>query len=66
MVAATAEKTECRILDADGSHVRAKCSCSYFYKNRLRGGPCRHLLALQLLVKDQSIASSQPDGGGRR
>ena len=40
------------ILDTDGGYSRAKCSCSYFYKNRLRAGPCRHLLALQLSLKD--------------
>jgi hypothetical protein len=66
MIAATAEKTECEgILDADGSYTRAKCSCSYFFKNRLRGGPCRHLLAVQLLLKDQSFSSPQSDGGRR-
>jgi hypothetical protein len=52
MIAAQAEKTQCEgILDGDGVYSKAKCSCSYFYKNRLRGGPCRHLLAVQLLVK---------------
>ncbi len=67
MIAAAAEKTECEgILDADGSYTKAKCSCSYFFKNRLRGGPCRHLLAVQLSLKEQSFESSQPEGGGRR
>jgi hypothetical protein len=35
------------ILDLDGAFRGAKCSCSYFYKHRLRAGPCRHLLALR-------------------
>lgn len=52
LVMAQVEKTACEgILDPDGTYTRAKCACSYFYKNRLRGGPCRHLLALQLHLK---------------
>jgi hypothetical protein len=34
------------ITDADRRFQRARCSCSTFYKRRLRGGPCRHLMAL--------------------
>jgi hypothetical protein len=46
---ATVSGTECEgILDLDGAFRGAKCSCSYFYKNRLRAGPCRHLLALRM------------------
>lgn len=53
LLAARVERTACEgILDADGAWARAKCECSYFYKHRLRGGPCRHLLALQLSVRD--------------
>jgi hypothetical protein len=36
------------ILGGDGRFARAKCSCSFFHKSRLRQGPCRHLVALQL------------------
>jgi hypothetical protein len=36
------------VLDADGVLSRAKCTCSYFHRFRLRAGPCRHLLALRL------------------
>ncbi len=36
------------IVDADGLMTRAKCSCHHFFKNGLRAGPCRHLLALRL------------------
>jgi hypothetical protein len=36
------------IVDADGAFRGAKCSCSFFFKNRLRAGPCRHLVALKL------------------
>jgi hypothetical protein len=52
MITAIAEKTPCEgILSADGAYTRAKCQCSYFFKNRLRGGPCRHLLAVQLHLR---------------
>jgi hypothetical protein len=36
------------VVDADGVFKSAKCSCSFFHKNRLRAGPCRHLVALKL------------------
>ncbi len=40
--------TSCEgVVDADGKFGRARCSCSYFFQNRLRRGPCRHLLALR-------------------
>jgi hypothetical protein len=52
LVAATVGKESCEsIFDADGAFSKAKCSCSHFYKHRLRGGPCRHLLALRLTVQ---------------
>jgi hypothetical protein len=61
MVVAKAETTACEgILDADSQYTKAKCSCSYFFKNRLRGGPCRHLLAVQLKLKG---ASETPAAG---
>lgn len=41
--------TECEaLLDPDGLYKKASCTCSYFYRSRLRKGPCRHLLALKL------------------
>jgi hypothetical protein len=43
------------VVDLDGAFRGAKCSCSYFYKNRLRAGPCRHLLAL----RTQGMAPAQ-------
>lgn len=58
---AKADRVDCEgVLDADGAWSRAKCSCSYFYKNRLRGGPCRHLLAVQLTVRDQPDPTTSP------
>jgi predicted nucleic acid-binding Zn finger protein len=38
------------VVDADGAFKKAKCGCSFFYKSRLRAGPCRHLIALKLAV----------------
>jgi len=52
LVVAKVEKTSVEAMfTADQRLGRAKCSCSYFHKNRLRTGPCRHLLALQLAAK---------------
>jgi hypothetical protein len=36
------------IVDADGAFRGASCTCSFHFKNRLRAGPCRHLVALKL------------------
>jgi hypothetical protein len=36
------------LLDADGGFAAGDCSCSLFFRNKLRRGPCRHLLALRL------------------
>jgi hypothetical protein len=49
VVAGKAGGTTCEaVFDLDQAFVRAKCTCSYFFKNRLRMGPCRHLLALRM------------------
>ena len=46
---AKVQGTSCEaVLDADDVYSKAKCTCSYFFKTRLRAGPCRHLLALRL------------------
>lgn len=56
---AKAGGTSCEaILDADGKVGRAKCTCSYFFKNRLRSGPCRHLIALQMKTRESSRSES--------
>lgn len=66
------------VLDADGVMSRAKCSCSHFFRFRLRAGPCRHLLALRLHATRVAVAplpiavvvsrDNSPPGGapGRR
>jgi hypothetical protein len=35
-------------LDADERIVEAECACNFFQQNRLRMGPCEHILALRL------------------
>lgn len=37
-------------LDADGKIVDGDCECSWFRFNALRGGPCKHILALREAV----------------
>ena len=44
------------VVDADGAFKKAKCTCSFFYKNSLRAGPCRHLL-------DRASAAARLRGG---
>ncbi|MCW1922231.1 SWIM zinc finger domain-containing protein [Luteolibacter arcticus] len=36
------------VIDADERLVRAKCSCNFFQQNRLRLGPCEHVLAARM------------------
>ncbi|MGC4119931.1 MAG: SWIM zinc finger family protein [Myxococcales bacterium] len=49
---ATAGNTSCEAtFDLDGGLSKAQCTCSHFYKFKLRKGPCRHLLALKLAVQ---------------
>lgn len=38
-------------LDLDGRPKFAQCTCSFFNYNRLRHGPCRHMVALILLAE---------------
>jgi hypothetical protein len=51
--------TKCEaVIDADGKLTRARCNCSFFYRNRLRAGPCRHLLALRLATTSVSSGAA--------
>ncbi len=48
--------TACEVmLNADGGFIKARCTCRYAYKNRLRKGPCRHALALKLSNEAPSL-----------
>jgi hypothetical protein len=35
------------LLDADGKVIRGQCSCSHYFRFKLRSGPCRHMQALR-------------------
>jgi hypothetical protein len=48
------------VVDSDGAFRKAKCSCSFFYKSRLRAGPCRHLVALKIAVLDIAPPPAPP------
>jgi hypothetical protein len=41
-------------IDGDGRLVRGECDCFFHKQNRLRKGPCGHLLALSMLHARQS------------
>jgi hypothetical protein len=57
LLVAKVRDTSCEaVLDADGVLSRAKCTCSYFHRFRLRAGPCRHLLALRLHATRREVA----------
>lgn len=61
LLAGAVGKTECEaLLDADGIFKKGQCSCSFFYKHRLRRGPCRHLLALKLKASPPTLGGSSP------
>lgn len=48
LLVAKVQATKCEaVVDSDGAFANAKCSCSYFFRFRLRAGPCRHLIALR-------------------
>lgn len=54
------DNTSCELLlDGDGVLKKAKCTCKHFHKQGIRGGPCRHLLALRL-AGEQGAAQKGP------
>lgn len=60
-VVAKVKGTSCEaVLDGDGALKKARCTCSYFYKNRLRAGPCRHLLAVRLHLSGKPLPAEEP------
>jgi len=48
------------MIDGDGVLKTGKCSCSFFYKSRLRAGPCRHLVALRLHLAGSPSPAAPP------
>lgn len=47
-VADSTERTTALEIDADGRVTYAECTCGHFRTNKLREGPCRHIVALSL------------------
>ena len=44
----TTDRTTTLETDTDGRVTYAECTCGYFRANKLREGPCRHIVALSL------------------
>jgi hypothetical protein len=66
-VMAEVQGTGCEaIFDSDGVFKRAKCGCSHFYKNGLRAGPCRHLLAMRLELTRANAPPEPPRLEGKK
>ncbi|WP_372365069.1 SWIM zinc finger family protein [Candidatus Uabimicrobium sp. HlEnr_7] len=58
------EKREYRpllFLDVSGRAVKAECTCAFYRKNKLKNGPCSHLVALfmQHLIEEDSRQKNQ-------
>ena len=53
-------------LDTDGRVRYAQCSCSFFRREKLRKGPCAHILAASALLSTQIVSGSAPVAGTRR
>ena len=45
-------------LDADARLVGAHCDCSFFQRNRLRKGPCEHILALRRAAAEETVGGT--------
>ena len=53
-------------LDSDGRVRFAQCDCSFYRREKLRQGPCAHILATAALASSQSVKATvtKSDGGG--
>lgn len=61
LLAGTVGDAHCEALvDGDGIFKKGQCNCSFFFKNRLRRGPCRHLLALKLKASPPTLGGNSP------
>lgn len=45
------------VIDADERLVQGECTCNFFQQNRLRRGPCEHMLALRRERGQERMAS---------
>jgi hypothetical protein len=49
-------------IDADGRVQYAQCDCSFFRRDKLRKGPCPHILAASVIVAEQvSVQAAQQE-----
>jgi hypothetical protein len=46
------------LCDPDGKITRGQCSCSHYFRFKLRAGPCRHMQALRRAANGEKPASS--------
>lgn len=59
MIVGTVNGTKCEaVLDSDGIIRKGTCTCSYFFKSRMRKGPCQHLLALRMQAQTTPAPSA--------
>ena len=48
-------------IDADQRITDANCNCNWFQQNRLRAGPCEHMLALRMAHSRQAVGQRHFD-----
>ncbi|EYF06431.1 SWIM zinc finger family protein [Chondromyces apiculatus] len=66
LLVARVRGTRCEaVLDLDGTLKKGRCTCSYFHRNRLKAGPCRHLLAVRLRATGAPLPPVQPQRPAR-
>ncbi|MFO0557658.1 MAG: SWIM zinc finger family protein [Polyangiales bacterium] len=59
MIVGAVNGTKCEaVLDSDGIIRKGTCTCSYFFKSRMRKGPCQHLLALRMQAQTTPAPSA--------
>ena len=51
-----AQATASLTIDGDERIIQAECTCNFFRQNRLRKGPCEHVLALRMAQRRQAAS----------
>ena len=46
-------------IDSDDRLIQAECNCNFFRQNRLRKGPCEHIIATRMLAAAAQAAAAQ-------
>ncbi len=57
------ERDAVLLIDRDDRLTQARCTCNFFEQNRLRKGPCEHMLALRAVFERQRRERFAPKGG---